>query len=91
IQTTFDIPPHLASNPAAVPTTSHVLLGESTGPQCELYCLYAASITQAVAAMNPHEKRHIMLGIALKSAESMKEQKEVFNQIIDHVMANPVW
>ncbi|KAI9018648.1 hypothetical protein CLU79DRAFT_705647, partial [Phycomyces nitens] len=91
IQTTFDIPPHLASNPTAVPTTSHVLLGESTGQQCELYCLYATSITQAVAAMNPHEKRQVLLGIALRPTESMKEQREVFNQIIDHVMANSVW
>ncbi|KAI7871185.1 hypothetical protein BDF14DRAFT_1199785 [Spinellus fusiger] len=91
IQTTFDIAPHLASNPAAVPTTSRVLLGESMGTQYELYSLYATSIAQAVAAMNPHEKRSLLLGIALKPTDSMQEQKQVFHCVIDLVMAHTVW
>ncbi|KAI9316378.1 hypothetical protein BX666DRAFT_1859099, partial [Dichotomocladium elegans] len=91
IQTTVDIAPHLATNPSAVPTTSHFLFGESSGPQSDLYMLYASSIVQAIAAMNPHEKRPILLGIALRPVETMAEQRRVFNTIIDEIMACSVW
>ncbi|OAD03511.1 hypothetical protein MUCCIDRAFT_124487, partial [Mucor lusitanicus CBS 277.49] len=66
IQTTLDISPQLAMNPSAVPTTSQFLMGESTGEQSDLYILYSTSILQAIGAMNPHEKRPLLLGIALK-------------------------
>ncbi|KAI8393271.1 uncharacterized protein BYT42DRAFT_541566 [Radiomyces spectabilis] len=91
IHTTLDIAPHRASNPANVPTTGHFLFGESTGPQSDLYMLYASSIMQAIAAMNPYEKRPLLLGIALKPVEDMKARKAIFDQIIDVIMANPVW
>lgn len=66
-------------------------MGESTGEQSDLYNLYSTSIVQAIGAMNPHEKRPLLLGIALKPLESMSERKKVFHHIIDQVMANPVW
>ncbi|KAI8082565.1 uncharacterized protein B0P05DRAFT_57258 [Gilbertella persicaria] len=91
IQTTLDIAPNLANNPSSVPTTSQFLLGESTGEQSELYILYSTSILQAIGAMNPHEKRPLLLGIALKPLEHMKERKKAFHQIIDQVMAHAVW
>ncbi|KAI7874523.1 hypothetical protein K492DRAFT_211535 [Lichtheimia hyalospora FSU 10163] len=91
IRTTVDIAPHLATNPSSVPTTSQFLFGESSGPQSDLYMLYASSIAQAVAAMNPHEKRPILLGIALKPMDEMAQQRKVFNKVIDKVMACPVW
>lgn len=87
----MDISPHLAINPASVPTTSHFLLGESTGEQSELYVLYSSSILQAIGAMNPKEQRPLLLGIALKPVQEMTERKNTFNQIIDQIMANPVW
>ena len=61
-------------------------MGESTGEQSELYNLYATSIMQAVGAMNSHEKRSLLLGIALKPLESMTDRKNTFHQIIDQVM-----
>ncbi|ORX42180.1 hypothetical protein DM01DRAFT_1313512 [Hesseltinella vesiculosa] len=91
IHTTFDVLPSLARDPKAVPTTSSFLLGESSGPQADLYTLYATSITQAVGAMNPHEKRPVLLGIALKPLASMEEKRKVFHPILDAIMANPVW
>ncbi|KAI9271610.1 hypothetical protein BDA99DRAFT_300458 [Phascolomyces articulosus] len=91
IKTTVDIAPHLASNPGAVPTTSQFLFGESTGSQSDLYMLYASSISQTIAAMNPHEQRPVILGIALKPVEDMAQQRQVFDQVIDKVMACPVW
>ncbi|CEP10843.1 hypothetical protein [Parasitella parasitica] len=91
IQTTFDISPHLAMDPSSVPTTSQFLMGESTGEQSELYILYSTSILQAIGAMNPHEKRPFLLGIALKPLQDMSARKQVFHQIIDQVMANRVW
>ncbi|SAM05087.1 hypothetical protein [Absidia glauca] len=91
IQTTLDGPAHLAQNPAAAPTTSQFLLGESIGPQSDLYTLYATSISQAIAAMNPNEARPVLLGIALKPLPDMKLQRETFHPIIDAIMANPVW
>ncbi|KAK4516680.1 uncharacterized protein ATC70_011658 [Mucor velutinosus] len=91
IQTTLDISPQLAMNPSAVPTTSHFLMGESTGEQSDLYILYSTSILQAIGAMNPHEKRPLLLGIALKPLEDMSARKQVFHQIIDQIMANRVW
>lgn len=90
IQTTLDIPAHQATDPNAVPTTSHFLSGESNGPQSDLYVLYATSISQAIAAMNPNEKRPVLLGIALKPME-MSNRKEVFHAIMDKIMANAVW
>jgi proteasome assembly chaperone 3 len=81
----------LAQNPAAAPTTSQFLLGESIGPQSDLYTLYATSISQAIAAMNPNEARPVLLGIALKPLPDMKLQRETFHPIIDAIMANPVW
>ncbi|KAF7730396.1 hypothetical protein EC973_002202 [Apophysomyces ossiformis] len=90
LQTTLDVAPHLASNPNAVPTTTHFLSGESNGPQSDLYVLYATSIAQAIAAMNPNEKRPVLLGIALKPAEDDK-RKDVFHAIIDKIMDNRVW
>ncbi|KAI7858549.1 hypothetical protein BDC45DRAFT_311256 [Circinella umbellata] len=91
IRTTVDIAPHLASNPGAVPTTSQFLFGESSGTQSDLYMLYASSISQTISAMNPHEQRPVILGIALKPGQDMKQQRQVFDQVIDKVMANPVW
>ncbi|GAN00824.1 conserved hypothetical protein [Mucor ambiguus] len=91
IQTTLDISPQLAMNPSAVPTTSQFLMGESTGEQSDLYILYSTSILQAIGAMNPHEKRPLLLGIALKPLEDMSAKKQVFHQIIDQIMANRVW
>ncbi|KAI8089932.1 uncharacterized protein BX664DRAFT_334258 [Halteromyces radiatus] len=91
IQTTLDISAHLAQNPASVPTTSQFLLGESIGPQSDLYRLYATSISQAIAAMNPNEKRPVLLGIALKPLDDMTQQRQTFHPIIDTIMANPVW
>ena len=41
--------------------------------------------------MNPHEQRPVILGIALKPEQDMKQQRQVFDQVIDKVMANPVW
>lgn len=87
----MDISPQLAVNPSSVPTTSHFLLGESTGEQSELYVLYSSSILQAIGAMNPNEKRPLLLGIALKPVQDMSERKTLFHQIIDQIMANPVW
>lgn len=87
----MDIAPHLANNPSSVPTTSQFLTGESTGEQSDLYILYSTSILQAIGAMNPHEKRPLLLGIALKPLEDLTERKKVFHQIIDQIMANPVW
>ena len=81
----------MASNPGAVPTTSQFLFGESSGTQSDLYMLYASSISQTISAMNPHEQRPVILGIALKPGQDMKEQRQVFDQVIDKVMANPVW
>ncbi|CAO3606843.1 unnamed protein product [Cunninghamella blakesleeana] len=74
-----------------VPTTSQFLFGESTGTQSDLYTLYASSISQAICAMNPNEKRPVVLGIALKPAENMEKQRQVFHAIIDVIIANPVW
>ncbi|CAO0802744.1 unnamed protein product [Mucor circinelloides] len=91
IQTTLDISPQLAMNPSSVPTTSQFLMGESTGEQSDLYILYSTSILQAIGAMNPHEKRPLLLGIALKPLEDMSARKQVFHQIIDQIMANRVW
>ncbi|KAF1798930.1 hypothetical protein V8B55DRAFT_1521050 [Mucor lusitanicus] len=91
IQTTLDISPQLAMNPSAVPTTSQFLMGESTGEQSDLYILYSTSILQAIGAMNPHEKRPLLLGIALKPLQDMSAKKQVFHQIIDQIMANRVW
>lgn len=87
----MDVSAHVAVNPASVPTTSHFLLGESTGEQSDLYVLYSSSILQAIGAMNPHEKRPLLLGIALKPVDGMPERKNIFNQVIDQIMANPVW
>ncbi|KAI9470953.1 MAG: hypothetical protein EXX96DRAFT_586323 [Benjaminiella poitrasii] len=78
-------------NPSSVPTTSQVLFGESTGEQSDLYILYATSILQAVGAMNPHEKRPLLLGIALKPVQDMSERKKIFHQIIDQIMSHPIW
>ncbi|KAI8987685.1 hypothetical protein BDF20DRAFT_815066 [Mycotypha africana] len=91
IQTSLDIAPQLAANPSAIPTTSQVLMGESIGEQCDLYMLYSTSIIQAIAAMNPQEKRPLLLGIALKPVDDIKQRKEIFNAIIDQVIAHPVW
>lgn len=66
-------------------------MGESTGEQSELYNLYATSILQAVGAMNPKESRPLLLGIALKPLKDMADKRIVFHQIIDQIMANPVW
>ncbi|KAG0166338.1 hypothetical protein DFQ28_004679 [Apophysomyces sp. BC1034] len=90
IQTTLDVAPHQAANPNAVPTTSHFLSGESNGAQSDLYVLYATSISQAIAAMNPNEKRPVLLGIALKTVEDNK-RKDVFHAIMDKIMDNRVW
>lgn len=87
----MDVPAHLATNPSAVPTTSTFLFGESSGPQSDLYQLYANSIAQAIVAMNPRESRPILLGIALKPVQDMAEKRKVFNKIMDQVMASPVW
>ncbi|KAI8878875.1 hypothetical protein K501DRAFT_257824 [Backusella circina FSU 941] len=91
IQTSFDVAPHLANNPKEPPTTSQFLMGESQGVQSDLYVLYATSIMQAIGAMNPHEKRPLLLGIALKPLEDMSEQRKQFHLVIDQVMANHVW
>ncbi|ORZ21297.1 hypothetical protein BCR42DRAFT_448157 [Absidia repens] len=91
IQTTLDVPANLARNPSAAPTTSQFLLGESIGPQSDLYTLYATSISQAIAAMNPNESRPVLLGIALKPLDDMALQRQAFHQITDSIMANPVW
>ncbi|KAI8983492.1 hypothetical protein BDB01DRAFT_722699, partial [Pilobolus umbonatus] len=91
IQAIFDISPQLAVNPSSVPITTQFLMGESTGEQSELYTLYATSILQAIGAMNPHEKRALILGIALKPVENLTEKKKIFNQVIDSIMANAVW
>jgi proteasome assembly chaperone 3 len=66
-------------------------MGESQGVQSDLHVLYATSIMQAIGAMNPHEKRPLLLGIALKPLEDMSEQRKQFHLIIDQVMANHVW
>ncbi|KAI9307415.1 hypothetical protein BJ944DRAFT_261965 [Cunninghamella echinulata] len=91
IQTTLDISPHLVTNPSTVPTTSQVLFGESTGTQSDLYSLYASSISQAICAMNPNEKRPVVLGIALKPVDTMDKQRQVFHSVIDKIMENPIW
>ncbi|CAO3650266.1 unnamed protein product [Cunninghamella echinulata] len=91
IQTTLDISPHLVTNPSTVPTTSQVLFGESTGTQSDLYTLYASSISQAICAMNPNEKRPVVLGIALKPVDTMDKQRQVFHSVIDKIMENPIW
>ncbi|KAG2196613.1 hypothetical protein INT46_011856 [Mucor plumbeus] len=91
IQTTLDISPQLAMNPSSVPTTSQFLMGESTGEQSDLYILYSTSILQAIGAMNPHEKRPLLLGIALKPLQDMSARKQAFHQIIDQIMSNRVW
>ncbi|KAI8067777.1 hypothetical protein BC940DRAFT_300451 [Gongronella butleri] len=87
----FDVPPHLARDPKAAPTTSQFLLGESTGAQSDLYILYATSIAQAIGAMNPSEKRPVLLGIALKPLDNMAAQRQAFHPILDAIMENPVW
>ncbi|CAO3588048.1 unnamed protein product [Absidia cylindrospora] len=91
IQTTLNVPANLARNPSAAPTTSQFLLGESIGPQSDLYTLYATSISQAIAAMNPNESRPVLLGIALKPLDDMALQRQAFHQITNSIMANPVW
>ncbi|KAI8348263.1 hypothetical protein BD560DRAFT_239078 [Blakeslea trispora] len=91
IQTTFDIAPHLANNPSSAPASCQFLMGESSGEQSELYVLYATSILQAIGAMNPHEKRPLLLGIALKPLKAMSDKKQTFHKIIDQIMAHAVW
>ncbi|OBZ91606.1 Proteasome assembly chaperone 3 [Choanephora cucurbitarum] len=91
IQTTFDIAPHLASNPSSAPASCQFLMGESSGEQSELYVLYSTSILQAIGAMNPHEKRPLLLGIALRPSKEMALKKQTFHKIIDQIMANAVW
>jgi proteasome assembly chaperone 3 len=85
------VSPLLAANPSSVPTTTQFLMGESTGEQSDLYILYATSILQAIGAMNPHEKRPLLLGIALKPANDLIQRRNAFHKIIDQVMANRVW
>ncbi|GAA5812745.1 hypothetical protein MFLAVUS_006203 [Mucor flavus] len=91
IQATLDASPHFANSPSSVPMTTQFLMGESTGDQSELYSLYATSILQAIGAMNPQEKRPLLLGIALKPIEALSERRDIFHQIIDQVMSNRVW
>lgn len=79
------------ANPSAVPTTAQFIMGESTGEQSDLYILYATSILQAIGAMNPHEKRPLLLGIALKSEKDLTQSRKTFHKVIDQVMANRVW
>ncbi|KAI9364272.1 hypothetical protein BD770DRAFT_178439 [Pilaira anomala] len=71
--------------------STQFLMGESSGEQSELYGLYATSILQAIGAMNPNEKRPLLLGIALKPIESLTEKRSIFHEIIDQVMVNRVW
>jgi proteasome assembly chaperone 3 len=87
----LDVSPLVASNPSAVPTTTQFLMGESTGEQSDLYILYATSILQAIGAMNPHEKRPLLLGIALKPNNDINQRRDVFHKVIDQVMAHRVW
>lgn len=49
--------------------------------------LYATSITQAIVAMNPREQRPVLLGIALKPLEDMKQRRQVFDKVVDQLMA----
>lgn len=66
-------------------------MGDSNGPQSDMYILYATSILQAIVAMNPHETRPLLLGIALRSIDDLAKGKKTFQQVTDLIMANPVW
>ncbi|ORE12070.1 hypothetical protein BCV72DRAFT_196561, partial [Rhizopus microsporus var. microsporus] len=90
IHTSLDAAPHRISTLDTFPTTTKFLIGDSMGPQSDLYILYATSILQAIVSMNPHETRPLLLGIALKTVDT-NHSKHLFEQITNAIMKNPVW
>ncbi|KAG1372497.1 hypothetical protein G6F61_011005 [Rhizopus arrhizus] len=91
IHTSLDAAPHRISTLDTFPTTTQFLMGDSNGPQSDMYILYATSILQAIVAMNPHETRPLLLGIALRSIDDLAKRKKIFQQVTDLIMSNPVW
>lgn len=91
IHTTFDLPPNLARNTNAVPTTSRFLMNSASNSLSSLYQLYASSISQLIASMNPKEGRPVILGIALKDTEDNQARKELHDNILDMVRESATW
>ncbi|KAI9281744.1 hypothetical protein BC943DRAFT_362850 [Umbelopsis sp. AD052] len=85
INTTFDIPPNLARSPSTVPTTSKFLMNSAATELSDLYLLYAASVSRAIATSNPRESRPVVLGIALKDTGDIQKRKELHENIMDMV------
>ncbi|RUP52425.1 proteasome assembly chaperone 3 [Jimgerdemannia flammicorona] len=81
-----------SSTPSTVPTTTHFLLGSSTTTQSGGHLLYASHISQTIAAMNPSEKRPVLLGIALKDlGDDNLARKRVFEQLMEMIKECRVW
>ncbi|KAG1436709.1 hypothetical protein G6F56_013440 [Rhizopus delemar] len=91
IHTSLDAAPHRISTLDTFPTTTRFLMGDANGSQSDMYILYSTSILQAIVAMNPHETRPLLLGIALKPSEDLKQNRQTFQKITDIIMSHPVW